>query len=188
MNQHRNLVRPRVHEVQPDAAIRHLRNRRRHGGRRGAPSGRLANRPAALRRVKLAGRDGAGLDPCAALQTTIELAPHEGREIIFLLGEAGSQEEAGALAARFSHPPTVNEAFERVLSYWDELLGKVEVRTPDAAMDTMLNRWLLYQTLSCRIWARSAFYQSGGAYGFRDQEFFKLKILALHEAKYALLG
>jgi cyclic beta-1,2-glucan glucanotransferase len=125
--------------------------------------------PAALRRVNLAGRDGAGLDPCAALQTTIELAPHEGREIIFLLGEAASQEEAAALVTKFSHPGSVNDAFEDVLTHWDTLLGTIEVRTPDAAMDTMLNRWLLYQTLSCRIWARSAFYQSGGAFGFRDQ-------------------
>ncbi len=126
-------------------------------------------RPAALRRVNLSGRDGAGLDPCAALQTTIELAPHEGREIIFLLGEAASREEAESVVAKFVHPGNVNDAFEDVLTHWDSLLGAIEVRTPDAAMDTMLNRWLLYQTLSCRIWARSAFYQSGGAIGFRDQ-------------------
>ncbi|HEY0431908.1 MAG TPA: hypothetical protein VGC61_08805 [Pyrinomonadaceae bacterium] len=125
--------------------------------------------PAALRRMNLAGRDGAGLDPCAALQTTIELAPHEGREMIFLLGEAASRAEAEALVAKFIHPGNVNEAFEDVLTHWDTLLGAVEVKTPDAAMDTMLNRWLLYQTLACRIWARSAFYQSGGAFGFRDQ-------------------
>ncbi len=127
------------------------------------------SRPAALRRVSLAGRDGAGLDPCAALQTTIDLAPHEGREIIFVLGEAGSKEEARSLVKKFTHPGNVNDAFESVLTHWDDLLGTIEVRTPDAAMDTMLNRWLLYQTLSCRIWARSAFYQSGGAFGFRDQ-------------------
>ena len=126
-------------------------------------------RPAALRRINLAGRDGAGLDPCAALQTTIELAPHEGREIIFLLGEAASREEAESLVAKFIHPGNVNDAFEDVLTHWDTLLGTIEVKTPDAAMDTMLNRWLLYQTLACRIWARSAFYQSGGAFGFRDQ-------------------
>jgi len=126
-------------------------------------------RPAALRRESLAGRDGAGLDPCAALQTTIELAPHEGREVIFLLGEATSREEAEAVVAKFTHAGNVNDAFEDVLTHWDTLLGTIEVKTPDAAMDTMLNRWLLYQTLSCRIWARSAFYQSGGAFGFRDQ-------------------
>ncbi|MGH9967775.1 MAG: GH36-type glycosyl hydrolase domain-containing protein [Pyrinomonadaceae bacterium] len=129
----------------------------------------LLSRPAALRRVGLAGRDGAGLDPCAALQTTIELAPREAREIIFLLGEANSREEADELISTFLHPATVNEAFERVLTYWDQLLGTIEVKTPDVALDTMLNRWLLYQTLSCRVWARSAFYQSGGAFGFRDQ-------------------
>jgi cyclic beta-1,2-glucan synthetase len=133
-------------------------------GRNGTPA-----RPAALRRVNLAGRDGAGLDPCAALQTTIELAPHEGRELIFLLGEAESKQAAQALVKEFSNAGNVNKAFEEILTHWDDLLGAIEVRTPDAAMDTMLNRWLLYQTLSCRIWARSAFYQSGGAFGFRDQ-------------------
>ncbi len=127
------------------------------------------SRPAALRRLSLAGRDGAGLDPCAALQTTIELAPHEGRELIFLFGEAPTQEEASSLVVKFTNSGNVNDAFEDVLTHWDTLLGTIEVRTPDTALDTMLNRWLLYQTLSCRIWARSAFYQSGGAFGFRDQ-------------------
>jgi cyclic beta-1,2-glucan synthetase len=125
--------------------------------------------PAALRRITLSGRDGAGLDPCAALQITIELAPHEGREVAFLLGEASSKEEAQALVTKFKHPADVNNVFEDVLTHWDTLLNAVEVKTPDPAMDTMLNRWLLYQTLACRVWARSAFYQSGGAFGFRDQ-------------------
>ena len=125
--------------------------------------------PAALRRVSLAGRDGAGLDPCAAIQTSIELAPHEAREVVFLLGEAESKEAAQTLVSAFRQTANVNAAFEKVLNHWDELLGTVEVRTPDHALDTMLNRWLLYQTLSCRVWARTAFYQSGGAYGFRDQ-------------------
>ncbi|HEX4899473.1 MAG TPA: glucoamylase family protein [Pyrinomonadaceae bacterium] len=133
-------------------------------GRNGSPA-----QPAALRRAHLAGRDGAGLDPCAALQVSIELAPREAREVIFLLGEAESKEAAETLISQFSQPAIVNGAFEEVLSYWDELLGTVEVHTPDAALNTMLNRWLLYQTLSCRVWARSAFYQSGGAFGFRDQ-------------------
>jgi cyclic beta-1,2-glucan synthetase len=131
-------------------------------------NGTLAQ-PAALRRVNLAGRDGAGLDPCAALQITLELAAHEAREVIFLLGEAASQEEAQSLIQKFTSPALVNTTFENVLSHWDSLLSTIEVRTPDGAMDTMLNRWLLYQTLSCRIWARTAFYQSGGAFGFRDQ-------------------
>ena len=125
--------------------------------------------PAALKRVGLAGREGAGLDPCAALQTQIELAPNEAREVIFLLGEAESKEAAQAAVATFRQAANVNAAFEKVLDHWDDLLGTIEVRTPDAALDTMLNRWLVYQTLSCRIWARTAFYQSGGAYGFRDQ-------------------
>ncbi|MDQ3474735.1 MAG: hypothetical protein M3447_13470, partial [Acidobacteriota bacterium] len=139
-------------------------DRKEFVGRNGSPA-----RPAALRRTHLAGRDGAGLDPCAALQVPIELAPREAREVIFLLGEAESREAAETLIAQFNQPTVVNESFEEVLSYWDELLGTVEVHTPDAALNTMLNRWLLYQTLSCRVWARSAFYQSGGAFGFRDQ-------------------
>ena len=125
--------------------------------------------PAALKRVGLAGRDGAGLDPCAAIQVSIELPPHTAREVVFLLGEAESKEAAQTLVANFRQTGNVNAAFEKVLGHWDEILGTVEVRTPDQALDTMLNRWLLYQTLSCRVWARTAFYQSGGAYGFRDQ-------------------
>ncbi len=125
--------------------------------------------PAALKRLNLAGRDGAGLDPCAAIQTSIELAPNEAREVIFLIGEAESKTAAQEVVAKFRQAGNVNAAFEKVLAHWDAVLGSIEVRTPDAALDTMLNRWLLYQTLSCRIWARSAFYQSGGAFGFRDQ-------------------
>jgi cyclic beta-1,2-glucan synthetase len=125
--------------------------------------------PAALRRASLSGRAGAGLDPCAALQAMIELAPGESREIVILLGEGENLEEARTLAAQFKRIAEVNQAFERVTRHWDELLGTIKVRTPDAAMDTLTNRWLLYQTLACRVWSRSAFYQSGGAFGFRDQ-------------------
>jgi len=131
-------------------------------------NGTLSN-PAAMRRIHLANRDGAGLDPCAALRITVELAPYEAREVIFLLGEAATKEEARTIVQNYGKPTAVNNAFEKMIAHWDELLGTVEVKTPDAAMDTMLNRWLLYQTLSCRVWARSAFYQSGGAFGFRDQ-------------------
>ena len=125
--------------------------------------------PEALRRENLSGRSGAGLDPCATLQTVIELEPDETREIVFLLGETGSKEEALNVISRFRHLAAVKEEFEKVVKYWDELLGTITVRTPDAALNTIVNRWLLYQSLVCRIWARSAFYQSGGAYGFRDQ-------------------
>ncbi|HEX8492837.1 MAG TPA: glucoamylase family protein [Pyrinomonadaceae bacterium] len=126
-------------------------------------------RPAALRRRNLSGRTGAGLDPCAALQTTLELAPGEVRELVFVLGQGETIEEARTVAVRYRQQAIVNEEFERVVHFWDELLSTVEVETPDHAMNTILNRWLPYQTLVCRVWARSAFYQSGGAYGFRDQ-------------------
>ena len=125
--------------------------------------------PEALSREKLAGRSGAGLDPCAALQTVVELAPGETREIAVLLGETDSKDAAREIVLRFRNLSSVKESFEKVVAYWDELLTTIEVRTPDAAFDTIVNRWLPYQSLVCRVWARSAFYQSGGAFGFRDQ-------------------
>ncbi len=131
-------------------------------------NGNLKN-PGALRREKLSGRSGAGLDPCAALQTVIELAPDETREVAILLGETDSKDAVREIVNRFRKISDIKEAFEKVTNYWDELLTTIEVKTPDAALDTIVNRWLLYQSLVCRIWARSAFYQSGGAYGFRDQ-------------------
>ena len=125
--------------------------------------------PAALRRVELSGRVGAGLDPCAAIQAVIELAPGEEREVVVILGEGENVEEARAITLKYRQVAQARAAIERVVAHWDELLSSVEVKTPDSAMDIMLNRWLVYQALSCRIWGRSAFYQSGGAYGFRDQ-------------------
>jgi cyclic beta-1,2-glucan glucanotransferase len=125
--------------------------------------------PAALRRSGLGGRDGAALDPCAAIQTHVELAPGELREVIFLFGEADSIEHAREINSRFRNPQVVNEAFERVLDFWDQTLGTIEIKTPDASLDTLVNRWLPYQVLACRVRGRSAFYQSSGAFGFRDQ-------------------
>ncbi|MEO8574506.1 MAG: glucoamylase family protein, partial [Pyrinomonadaceae bacterium] len=125
--------------------------------------------PAALLRAKLSGRAGAGLDSCAALQTIIELEPDEEIEIIFLIGEGESNGEVKDIISRFRDISEVKESFTKVRAYWDEMLGAVEIRTPDMALNTIVNRWLLYQTLACRVWARSAFYQSGGAFGFRDQ-------------------
>ena len=139
-------------------------DRKEFFGRNGSRSS-----PAALFREKLSGRDGAGLDPCAAIQTVIELAPEEEREIIILLGEEETKEKAAAVIERFRDLETVKNSFREITRYWDELLGTIEVKTPDTALDMIVNRWLLYQSLACRVWARTAFYQSGGAFGFRDQ-------------------
>jgi cyclic beta-1,2-glucan synthetase len=127
------------------------------------------HKPAALGREKLSGRAGAGLDPCAALQITVELLPDEEVEIIFLIGEAESDEEVENVLSRFRGPFAAKESLTQAVDHWDKILGTIEVRTPDEALNTIVNRWLLYQTLACRVWARSAFYQSGGAFGFRDQ-------------------
>ncbi len=132
------------------------------------PHGNLA-RPAALARIGLAGTVRPGIDPCAALQVHVDLAPGETREIHFVLGQGASREEALALATRFRDPAEVESAWRRVEQLWDGLLGAVTVATPDPGLDLLLNRWLLYQTLACRIWGRSALYQSSGAFGFRDQ-------------------
>ncbi|MDH5565458.1 MAG: carbohydrate-binding protein [Myxococcales bacterium] len=125
--------------------------------------------PASLERgAKLSGKTGAGLDPCAVLQTNVELAPGERTEVLFLLGQGTGPEEAGALVQRY-RALGCDAVLREVQEHWKEVLGTVEVETPDASMNLLLNRWLLYQTISCRLWARSAFYQSSGAYGFRDQ-------------------
>jgi cyclic beta-1,2-glucan synthetase len=125
--------------------------------------------PAALERgAELSGEVGAGLDPCAALQTKLELEPGERTEVLFFLGQGEDQKQARSLVDRYRRMNCA-EVLREVDEHWDRLLGAVQVETPDRSMNLLLNRWLLYQTLSCRIWARSAFYQSGGAYGFRDQ-------------------
>ena len=133
--------------------------------------GRLGSlaQPAALGRIGLSSTVQAGLDPCAALQLHIDLPPGGSEEVWFLLGQGADRAEAVALATRFQDPDQVEQAWLAVNDFWDNLLGAVQVRTPDPAMDLLLNRWLLYQSLSCRIWGRSAFYQSSGAFGFRDQ-------------------
>jgi cyclic beta-1,2-glucan synthetase len=98
-----------------------------------------------------------------------ELRPGQEREIVFFLGQTGRPEEVQALVRRYREPDQVHKALEEVRGRWAQVLETVQVRTPNAALDLLLNRWLLYQVLSCRLWGRSAFYQSGGAYGFRDQ-------------------
>nr|WP_239024970.1 glucoamylase family protein [Rhodoligotrophos defluvii] len=133
-------------------------------GRYGNPSA-----PRALASdLPLSGTTGAGLDPCAALQQTIEIGAGETVEIVSFFGQCGSQEEVQALLTHY-RAIDLDAVLQEVTDHWTCLLQAVQVKTPDRAMDIMLNGWLLYQTLACRIWARSAFYQASGAYGFRDQ-------------------
>ncbi|HEX6612947.1 MAG TPA: glycosyl transferase family 36, partial [Rhodanobacteraceae bacterium] len=125
--------------------------------------------PAALTYAQsLSGRTGAGLDPCAALQTQVELAPGGEAEIVFMLGEGADRVQSLDLVRRW-RGADLDAAFAEARKQWDDILGAVQVRTPDARMDRLLNRCLLYQVLACRVWARTAFYQASGAYGFRDQ-------------------
>ena len=126
-------------------------------------------RPAALERdAPLSGNVGAGLDPCAALQTSIELLPGASAEIVFFLGQTGSKEQARELLGRY-RTANLNSVLAEVTGQWNSLLNTVQITTPEPAMDILMNRWLLYQTLASRVWARAAFYQLSGAYGFRDQ-------------------
>ena len=125
--------------------------------------------PVALGQPALSGRVEPGRDPCAALQVLLDLQPGKSVEVVFLLGQATDLAEVRRLVARYRAPGQVETTLTEVHRRWDEILTAVQVHTPNAALDLLLNRWLLYQTLSCRILARSAFYQSGGAYGFRDQ-------------------
>ncbi len=125
--------------------------------------------PAALAgNATLSNRVGAGLDPCTALQAPLDLGPEGVAEIVFFLGEAATKAEARTLITRY-RAADLDAVHRAVTRHWDDVLGGVQVTTPDRSMDILLNRWLLYQTLACRVWARSAFYQASGAYGFRDQ-------------------
>jgi cellobiose phosphorylase len=125
--------------------------------------------PAAMTRTRLSGKVGAALDPCAAIQVPFELAEGEEREIIFRLGTGKNADDARSLVNRFRGSAAAREALESVWQYWKHTLGAVQVKTPDPAVDVLANGWLQYQAQACRVWARSGYYQSGGAFGFRDQ-------------------
>jgi cyclic beta-1,2-glucan synthetase len=125
--------------------------------------------PAALGRIGLASAVNAGLDPCAAIQLHVDLAPGEAEEVFFLIGEGKSRNESLKLIGQIQSQAEVEAVWQSVQKQWDDILNVITVETPDPGMDLMLNRWLLYQTLSCRVWGRTALYQSSGAFGFRDQ-------------------
>jgi cyclic beta-1,2-glucan synthetase len=125
-------------------------------------------RPALLGRAELSGKTGVGLDPCGALQLVIELAPGESRELCFALGQAESEAGALELAARAVAQGRPQAAYDALGLAWDRVFS-ITAKTPDDQLDLMVNRWLPYQVAGARLWARSGFYQSSGAYGFRDQ-------------------
>ena len=131
-------------------------------------NGSLDN-PAAMARSRLSGRNGVGLDPCAVIQVPFTLAAGEERVITFRLGVGNSKDECTELAMRFKGEEATQKSLSRVWRQWDRLLGAAYVETPDTAFNVMANGWLLYQAIACRMWGRGAIYQSGGAFGFRDQ-------------------
>ncbi len=131
-------------------------------------NGTLQN-PDAMSRMKLSGRIGLALDPCAAIQVPFDLADGEENEIIFRLGAGKTAAEASATARQFRGSAVAHDALERVKQNWNHIMGALKVETPDAAINMITNGWLTYQTISSRLWGRSGFYQSGGAFGYRDQ-------------------
>jgi cyclic beta-1,2-glucan synthetase len=128
-----------------------------------------ASRPAAMKRDELSGDVGDTIDPCAALEIRFAIAPGETREIVFLLGASDATDKAIEIFRKYNNPASANEALDHAAAVWRKRLGTISVRTPDPTFDVVLNQWALYQALSCRMWARSALYQSSGAFGFRDQ-------------------
>jgi len=125
--------------------------------------------PQAMYRKRLSGRTGAGMDPCAALQVVFELSEGAEKELVFVLGSAPNAAEAAGLIGKLSGPRAFHLSLVRVKDYWKEILGATQITTPDTALNIYGNGWLLYQTISSRLFGRSGFYQSGGAFGFRDQ-------------------
>lgn len=133
-------------------------------GRNGSPAA-----PAAMAGRELSNRVASGVDPCAAIQAYIDIPPEEQAQVVFVLGAADNEHQARSLLAQYGNVDGARRVLEEVWEFWKRNLGGVCVETPDASVDLLVNHWLLYQTLASRLWGRSGFYQSGGAYGFRDQ-------------------
>jgi cyclic beta-1,2-glucan synthetase len=131
-------------------------------------NGTLRN-PDAMSRTKLSGKLGVGLDPCAAIQTSFELFDGQEKEVVFKLGAGKNFDDMRRIVKLFKGVNIAHESLESVTAYWQKTISALQVQTPDAAINVIANGWLLYQTLACRIWARTGFYQSSGAFGFRDQ-------------------
>ncbi len=125
--------------------------------------------PDTFRFQNLDGHFGAGLDPCAALQVEITLPPGEHQTLVFLIGQGTSHEHVAELIDRHASVEAAWVALHAVEESWERTLGAVQVHTPDDSFDVLMNRWLLYQNISCRVWTRAGYYQPGGAFGFRDQ-------------------
>jgi cellobiose phosphorylase len=128
-----------------------------------------AGSPEAMSKSKLSGKTGAALDPCAVIQISVTLAEGEEREIVFRLGTGASIHDAANLIRMFRGRTAAREALQKVNNYWKQTLSAIKIETPDPSLNILANGWLTYQTISCRLWARSGYYQSGGAFGFRDQ-------------------
>ncbi len=133
-------------------------------GRNGSPAA-----PQAMDCKELSNRVGSGVDPCAAIQAYVEIPSGEQEQIVFVLGAADNEHQARSLLAQHGGVDGARRVLEEVWEFWKRNLGGVYVETPDASVNLLVNHWLLYQTMACRLWGRSGFYQSGGAYGFRDQ-------------------
>ena len=146
-------------------------------------NGNMTN-PAAMKRSRLSNKRGAGLDPCAAIQIPINIAENGEDEIVFTMGSGRNKDEATVLAKKFAPSHAARTELEDVWRYWKQTLGMVQVETPDQSLNYLVNGWMIYQTLSSRLWARSGYYQSGGAFGFRDQ--IQDAMALVHAAPYLL--
>jgi cyclic beta-1,2-glucan synthetase len=142
-----------------------------YSGDRAAFLGRggSATDPAALKALRLDNATGADMDPAAVLQVNVTLPLGGETDVVFLLGQAPRMDQVRGLISAYRDPAAVERGLEQAKAWWESRLGVLQVQTPDLSVDLLLNRWLVYQTLSCRFWGRTAVYQSSGAFGFRDQ-------------------